>query len=391
MKKINCKFRRIRQGALPLAVMMAAASNVQAGPTITYGEQGFVTLNYAVQMWGQYQDYTSNTDSGETTDLFLRRNRITLSGQYNDYIGFYAQLEAGNDSKEGNDDKNVFYRDAYLTFDWSDSLRFIAGRFKNTFSRENLEACLEPLTLDRAEVLSYTPFGGTRDTGVAMWGNLADAQFQYRVMVSDGREGDEVVEDSPRLTARAHWTFWDPEYDYGYRGTYLGTRKVLTIGAAYDMQNDVAYADYTNRDDARDYEAWTVDAFMEYPTAQGTVTASAAYMDYSVDNAINEDPDPALSPNSELDGYYAKLGYLLPDKVGMGRLQFFARYEDLDYDVDTGYYSNTWKSVGANYYINGQQLKVTFEYANVDYDKQHPTIQSLRDHDQVTLGLQLIF
>ncbi|HSH30314.1 MAG TPA: selenite/tellurite reduction operon porin ExtI [Thiohalobacter sp.] len=385
------KFRRIRQGALPLAVMMAAASNVQAGPTITYGEQGFVTLNYSVQMWGQYQDYTSNTDSGETTDLFLRRNRITLSGQYNDYVGFYAQLEAGNDSKEGNDDKNVFYRDAYLTLDWSDSLRFIAGRFKNTFTRENLEACLEPLTLDRAEVLSYTPFGGTRDTGVAMWGNLADAQFQYRVMVSDGREGDEVVEDSPRLTARAHWTFWDPEYDYGYRGTYLGTRKVLTIGAAYDMQNDVAYADYTNRDDARDYEAWTVDAFMEYPTAQGTVTASAAYMDYSVDNAINEDPDPALSPNSELDGYYAKAGYLLPNKVGVGRLQLFARYEDLDYGADSGYYSNTWKSVGANYYINGQQLKVTFEYANVDYDREHPTIQSLRDHDQVTLGLQLIF
>ncbi|MFO1298460.1 MAG: hypothetical protein U1F25_19665 [Rubrivivax sp.] len=42
-------------------------------------------------------------------------------------------------------------------------MRFIAGRFKNTFSRENLEACLEPLTMDRAEVLSYTPFAGTRE------------------------------------------------------------------------------------------------------------------------------------------------------------------------------------------------------------------------------------
>jgi phosphate-selective porin len=130
---------------------------------------------------------------------------------------------------------------------------------------------------------------------------------------------------------------------------------------------------------------------MEYPTDQGTFTASAAYMDFSTDNAINEDPDPALPPTSELDGYYAKAGYLLPDKVGIGRLQFFARYEDLDYGVDTGYYTNTWTSAGANYYINGQQLKVTFEYATVDYDRQHPTIQSLRDHDQVTLGLQLIF
>lgn len=379
------------RAALTLA-LAGAGGTTQAGPTFEYGDEGFVTLGYSVQMWAQARDFTSNNDSGSTTDFFLRRNRITLSGQYNDYIGFYAQLEAGSDSRAGQDNRSVYYRDAYLTLDWTDSMRFIIGRFKNTFSRENLEACLEPLTLDRAEVLAYTPFGGTRDTGVAMWGNLVDGQFQYRLMLSDGREADEVAEDSPRLTARAHWSFWDPEFDYGYRGTYLGTRKVLTVGAGYDMQRDVAYADYGSRQDTRDYDAWTADVFMEYPSASGTVTASAAYMDYSTDDAINGiDPDPALPVTSELKGHYAKLGYLLPGKVGMGRLQFFLRHEDLDYGVSSGYYDNRWLSVGANYYIHGQQLKVTFEYATVDYDRQHPTIQSLRDYDQATLGLQLIF
>jgi hypothetical protein len=378
------------RAALALAVA-GMGSATQAGPTFEYGDEGFVTLGYSVQMWAQARDFTSNNDSGSSTDFFLRRNRITLSGQYNDYIGFYAQLEAGSDSRAGQDNRSVYYRDAYLTLDWTDSMRFIIGRFKNTFSRENLEACLEPLTLDRAEVLAYTPFGGTRDTGAAMWGNLVDGQFQYRLMLSDGRESDEVAKDSPRLTARAHWSFWDPEFDYGYRGTYLGTRKVLTVGAAYDTQRDVTYADWGNRQDIRDYEAWTADVFMEYPTASGTVTASAAYMDYSTDDAING-PDPGTLPvTSELKGHYAKLGYLLPGKVGMGRLQFFLRHEDLDYGVSNGYYDNRWLSVGANYYIHGQQLKVTFEYATVDYDRQHPTIQSLRDYDQATLGLQLIF
>ena len=115
-------------------------------------------------------------------------------------------------------------------------VRFIVGRFKNTFSRENLEACLEPLTLDRAEVLSYTPWGGTRDTGVAVWGNLLDATLQYRFMIADGRKDAERPADRPRLTARVHVSLWDPEYDYGYEGTYLGTKKVLTFGAAYDTQ-----------------------------------------------------------------------------------------------------------------------------------------------------------
>lgn len=378
------------RAALALA-LASACGTTQAGPTLEYGDEGFVTLGYSVQMWAQARDFTSNNDSGSSTDFFLRRNRITLSGQYNDYIGFYAQLEAGSDSRAGQDNRSVYYRDAYLTLDWTDSMRFIIGRFKNTFTRENLEACLEPLTLDRGEVLAYTPFGGTRDTGAAMWGNLVDGQFQYRVMLSDGRESDDVAKDSPRMTARAHWSFWDPEFDYGYRGTYLGTRKVLTVGAAYDTQRDVTYADWGNRQDIRDYDAWTADVFMEYPTVSGTITASAAYMDYSTDDAING-PDPGTLPvTSELEGYYAKLGYLLPGKVGMGRLQFFLRHEDLDYGVSNGYYDNRWLSVGANYYIHGQQLKVTFEYAAVDYDRQHPSIQSLRDYDQATLGLQLIF
>lgn len=393
MTRVNIAAQRTHAAIVPLALASAlAAGTSHAGPTITYGDEGFVTLGYAVQIWSQYRDFTSTTDNGNTTDFFLRRNRITLSGQHNDYVGFYAQLEAGSDSRAGQDNRTVYYRDAYVTFDWTDNMRFIAGRFKNTFTRENLEACLEPLTLDRGEVISYTPFGGTRDTGVAMWGNLADGRFQYRLMASDGRESDEVVKDSPRLTARAHVSLWEPEYDYGYRGTYLGTRKVLTIGAAYDRQSDVAYADYTLRQDSRDYSAWTTDVFMEYPTASGTITASAAYVDYSVDDAINGvDPDPLLPVTSELKGNYVKLGYLLPNKLGIGRLQLFARHENLDYGIADGYYDNTWNSIGANYYLNGQQLKLTFEYASIDYDKQHPTDASLTDYDQATLGFQLIF
>jgi hypothetical protein len=365
-----------------------------AGPTIEFGEQGSLTFTYALQGWLQHKGFTSPTDSGSSNDAFLRRNRLTFSGQYNDYVGFYAQLEAGNDSKLGGDNKSVYYRDAYVTLDYRDDLRFIVGRFKNTFSRENLEACLEPLTLDRGEVLPYTPFGGTRDTGLAVWGNLLDARLQYRVMLSDGREGNVVPEDSPRLTGRVHYSFWEPEFNYGYLGTYLGTKKVLTIGAGYDSQNSVAYGNFPARTDVKDYKAWTADAFMEIPTASGVYTLSGAYFDYDTGGAINMTPDPDLSVASDLKGYYVKAGYMLPNKVGDGRLQFFARHEKSDYRVKTGgaeYYDQKWNSVGANYYIDGQKLKVSFEYADVSFDTQHPTNPALQDYNQATLGLQFIF
>lgn len=376
--------------ALALALSGAGVQQAAiAGPSFQVGDQGYMEITYAVQMWNQSRDYTSATDDGDVNDSFLRRNRVTFLGQYNDYIGFYAQLEAGNDSKGGADDRSVFYRDAYLTIDPSDSYRFILGRFKNTFSRENLEACLEPLTLDRGS-LGYTPYGGTRDTGVAVWGNLADAKFQYRLAVTDGREGDNVVESSPRLTGRVHVSLLDPEYSYGYRGTYLGTQKVFTIGAAFDSQANIAYGDYGNRADAKDYEATTVDVFFEYPYSFGTVTASAAAFEYSVDG-YPTDPDPSMTPWVEREGSYAKFGYMFPEPVGMGRLQLYAKMTEIEYGAGTGLSDQDVSNLGANYYINGQQLKVTLDITSTEFDQQSTTNAALQDFDQVTLGLQMIF
>jgi len=386
MDAITNKTRRLLAGVLIVGLPGVGA----AGPSIQFGEEGYISLNYAVQMWMQQQDFTSANDSGDQTDFFLRRNRLTFTGQYNDYLGFYAQLEAGSDSKDGNDDREVFYRDAYVTLDYSDTMRLIAGRFKNTFSRENLEACLEPLTLDRSDI-SFTPFAGSRDTGVALWGNLAGGALQYRLMAADGREGDEVAKDSPRLTARLHWSPLDPEYDYGYRGTYLGTQTIFTLGVAYDTQADVAYADFPLRRNAKDYEATTADVFFEYPSAAGTFTASAAVFDYSVGDAVNGNPDAALPLSTELDAYYAKVGYLLPNKVGGGRLQFFARYDEAEYNLTSGLLDNKKTGAGFNYYLDGQKLKFTGEYMTVDFDRDHPTNVSLRDYDQFTLGFQMIF
>ncbi len=388
MKKVQCK--RLLLGGVLMALTPSIAS---AGVSLQFGEEGTMDISYAVQIWTQARGYSSPTNSGSSFDTFLRRNRVTFSGQYNDLIGYYAQLEAGGDSRNGVDDRAVFFRDAYLTLDYSDGLRFMAGRFKNTFSRENLEACFEPLTIDRAESIAYTPFGGTRDTGYAMWGNLADAAFQYRFMISDGREGEgnNVPKNSPRYTARVHWSPLDPEYDYGYRGSYLGTSDVFTIGLAYDYQPNVAYADFTNKTDIVDYTAVTADVFWEMPTSTGTYTLSAAYFDYDTENAINKDPDPTLPVNSQLEAVYAKGAYMLPGKVGIGRLQVYFRFEDSDYAITSTNLDRAWAGGGANYYIDGQRLRLTAEFANITFDEESTTDASLQDYAQFTTSIQLIF
>ncbi len=372
------------------AGLVLASPAALAGPTFEVGDEGSMTLTYALQAWYQHKDYDAS-GAKDDNDFFLRRNRLALSGQFNDYVGYYFQVEGGGFPGSDND---LYVRDAYVTIDYKDELRFMVGEFKNTFSRENLEACLEPLTMDRSETLAYTPFGGTRDKGVAVWGNLMDAKVQYRVMLAEGRDNSATPDDSPRVTARVHYSFLDPEYNYGYLGTYLGTQKVFTIGAAYDHQSDVVYANYPMRSDPKDYKAWTVDAFYEMPTASGVYTASAAYFKYDSDDVANESPDSGYPINGDLKGYYLKGGYMLPDKVGPGRLQFFARHDKADYGIKTGnaeYYDRTTNAVGANYYINGQNLKLTVEYADIDYDTPHPLVAQLQDQKLLTVGLQFIF
>lgn len=373
-------------GGLGLAL---AAPTASAGPTINFGDQGSLTFTYAVQAWLQNKDF--NGSAKDDTDFFLRRNRLALSGQANDYVGFYFQVEGGGFPDA---DNKLYVRDAYVTLDFKDELRFIVGEFKNTFTRENLEACLEPLTLDRSETLAYTPFGGTRDKGVAVWGNLLDAKLQYRLMIAEGRDNAAAPDDNPRVTARVHYSFLDPEPNYGYLGTYLGTAKVFTVGAAYDHQSDVVYAYYPMRTDAKDYKAWTVDAFFEYPAASGVYTVSAAYMKYDSDDVSNASPDPAYPISGDLKGHTIKAGYMLPEKLGKGRLQFFARQDKADYGIKTGiaeYYDRTTTSVGANYYLDGQNLKLTVEYSKIDFDTPHPTATGLQDQKQLTVGLQFIF
>lgn len=390
-RKASSRTNRVVAGAVA-AALLGFAGAASAGPTIPFGKEGNLTFTYSLQAWGQDRGYTSSTDDGRTTDLFLRRNRLTFSGQYNDLVGFYANLDAPSNSKGGDDDKSIFFRDFYATFDFTDELRLIVGRNKNAFSRENLETCFDALTLDRAEVISYTPWGGSRDTGVALWGNLMDGKVNYKLMLADGREGNNVVKDSPRVTGRVHVALLDPETEYGYRGTYLGTRNVLTIGAAYDFQKNVAYGDLVGKTDPRDYKAWTADIFYEQPTASGTFTASAAVFRYDMGKYFyGLSPDPTVPANVDLKAWFVKGGYLMPNKVGPGRIQLFARHEVSDYDLPSGYKDQKWTGVGANYLIDGQLLKLTFEAAQIKFDVQNPTDPSQRDYKQYTLGLQFIF
>jgi len=374
---------RFKKAGLLCAITAAfcmIAGSAFAGPIWKFGDedQGLLKLDYK----GQFQ--LKNQDSGDddTTEFNFRRNRLALMGAYGQNFSLYVQTEYVEDNDYSSDDGDKFQLlDAVMRFKLNDSANLWVGKFKYNLTRENLEACEMPLTLDRSTLIR-APFVATRDKGVALWGNLFDNKFQYRVDAMNG--ADSNADSNIRYSARAHVSLLDPEKGYGYKGTYMGKKQVLTIGAAYQFEDEVAMAG----SEAVDYAAWTVDLFAEYPVEDvGTFTLSGAYVDYDLDEAYKSASydDGVVGMTGEKNGGYVKVGFMFPNMP----LQLFARSENwsfakLDnvYDQEIDFYG-----VGFNYYLRGQNLKVTVEYSKCDYDQD----EIVEDIDALTAQLQLIF
>jgi hypothetical protein len=355
-----------------------------------------IKLSYAFQLYGQWRDTGSGPNGTDnTTDIYFKRDRLMMSGQLDDVYGFYAAVQFQGDQRifpetvENTPQSNFDIIDTYLTADYTDAFRLRAGLTKDPLIREDNESCFEPLSLDRS-LFVYTDLPRlNRDFGVVLWGNIADALFQYRLAAMQGNDNSDDPKSTLRYTARVHVSLLDPEYSLSYKGTYLGKKKVLTIGAGYQQESDAVYGNVAAKDLIKNYKAYTYDVFFEYPTPAGTFTVSGAYLDEDFDNAYKgADPDPrSIGLDGQKKGWYSKAGYLLPRKIGTAQLQVFGRYEEWRFAELNGVFDQkiNWSALGINYFLKGQDLRLTLEYSINDYDKEDPANQ---DFKTVTLMLQ---
>jgi hypothetical protein len=362
--------------------LIALAAPVLAGPQMTFGpdDQGVLQIDYK----GQFQMLLRDTGAGPDNDdaamsFNFRRNRLAFMGAYGEVMSLYVQTEYVEDLNIGtlgvaDADQGAEFRllDAVARFNLDEGFKLNVGKFKHNLTRENLEACEDPLTLDRS-LFIRPAFVSTRDMGVAAWGNLAEGKFQYRLEVMEGRKAvSGVLAPSAgfRYGARAHVSLLDPESEYGYKGTYLGKKKVLTVGGSVQSEPEVVYGDVTTCTGEKDFNAYSVDAFFEYPIgAAGAFTLSAAYQNTDFDDAyLGLNPDAGvLGLNGQKNGWYAKVGYLMPTVP----LQLFGRFESWNFALLNNVYDQQldWFGVGANYYFKDDILKLTAEYSTVGFDK----------------------
>lgn len=400
--------REWRKGAgLLLTVMLGfllcvGLQTAQAGPVIKISDEAWLMINYEMQLYGQWRDTGSGPDrSDDTADIFFRRNRLSLRGQVTDVYGFVFAIQHQGEKRINDIEvtdipgKSFDVLDAYLYADFTDAFRVRVGLTKDPMIREQNEGCFFPLSLDRSLFVYQNLPRANRDYGIMLWGNLANARVQYRLAAMKGNDSGDDPKSQLRYTARAHVTLLDPESSVVYRGSYLGEKKVLTFGVGYQLEPDAVFGNVTSKTLSNDYQAWTLDGFFEYPTPSGTFTLSAAYLETDFDDAFKGgDPDPrSIGINGEKKGWYLKAGYLLPNKVGPGKVQVFGRYEDWRFAQLSGIFDQKikWWAFGGNYLLKGQDLRITLQYAKTDYDKGDPSNPNTQDFGTVTAMLQFLF
>ncbi|MBW1670988.1 MAG: porin [Deltaproteobacteria bacterium] len=323
------------------------------------------------QVWYQYVEH-GKKDGGDLNDFMARRFYLYLKGDITPYFSFFTHIAADRVGQEGLDrpslglGSGIAFRDLWITFKLNEAFKIQMGRMYVPLTRNY------GTTSTKAMLTTDLPFlqGGVRgnifyaqkvgrDDGMTIWGNPLDGLLQYRFMVSEGVENDDNPDDNLRFVGRMAVSLLEPEKGWFNKGTYLGKKKVLSLGFGYDTQNDLTL----NGHEDQDNRVWTADVFFDHPLGGGAITVEAAYID--IQNCTQTHNFSELAAGDDAKNWYIQSGYLLPGKIGPGRFQPYVRYETVDVDDKD---DTEFMGAGLNYYFKGHNAKISLDYTYVSQD-----------------------
>ncbi len=323
------------------------------------------------QVWYQYVEH-GKKDGGDLNDFMARRFYLYLKGDITPYFSFFTHIAADRIGQEGLDrpslglGSGIAIRDLWITFKLNEAFKIQAGRMYVPLTRNygtTSTKCM--LTTDlpflqggvRGNIFYAQKVG--RDDSVTIWGNPLDGLIQYRFMVGEGVENDNNPDDNLRFVGRVAVSLLEPEKSWFNKGTYLGKKKVLSLGFGYDTQMDLTL---NGRED-QDNRVWTSDVFFDYPLGEGAITVEAAYID--IQNCTQTHNFSDLAAGDDAENWYIQSGYLLPGKVGPGRIQPYVKYETVDVDNKD---DTDFMTAGLNYFVKGHNAKISLDYTYVDQE-----------------------
>jgi len=323
--------------------LLAGARDASGQIVIKAGDD----VNFKLGLLGQFQaeSIEDPVADSQINNLFVRRLRLMFGGQVTKNVTFFVETDTPNLGKTLAAGKNLpgamIIQDAYAEFKASDAFALDAGLMFIPFSRNYLQSAASLLPVDYG-AYTYAQSGPTqsstgRDTGFQAKGYVLNNRLEYRIGAFQGAR-DAASHRALRYAGRVQYNFLDPEVGFFYTGSYLGKKKVVSVGGAFDAQDD--------------YHGYDLDVFVDHPLGSGALTGQ---LDYNM-----FDGGTMLAALPRQHDLLFELGYL----VAAAKLTPFVQIAHRN-AVETGAVDETRTSVGLSYWLAGHNANIKAAYGRI--------------------------
>jgi len=396
----------------PMAIAALSPPPAAAPAQLKLDLPNGTNIRFGVLLQPQFQVLGFNNRDGYSTDFFIHRTRLLVGGSIMGAFDYFLDTEFANigiaTATAGTDAMMAATSNARKTIPGMNLLDvFVTWKSLGDQFKVDVGYMLPPLghnavqgagTLFGLDYNAYSfslhnaPFSqnpaataanpaaagivpGTastgRDVGVQLRGLVVGGMLEYRVGAFQGIRTAATADDAlssnmPRIAARLQLNLMDAEPGFFYSGTYLGKKKIVSIGAAFDYQKALTSSSF---DDA--YHMFALDGFVDLPLPGGVLTIQENFMGWHGGMLL-----PGLPKWTDT----IEAGYTFLDV----KISPIVRYERAWGGM--GYVTQQRFSGGLAFWPFGHNanLKVFYSRLNVD----SPT---LRGVNQVNAQLQLYF
>jgi hypothetical protein len=321
-------------------------------------------IKLGVLLQPQFQAQGDVTADGTAINLFVRRARILVGGSLFGVVDYFidtdfANMMLGNQTPpntgampptpgttiKATPGMNV--QDAFATLKplGSDVFKVDLGYMLPPMSHNAVQSAASLYSWDyfgnsfrHSNVFGTSADPVGRDTGVQLRGLVVDNHLEYRLGLFQGKRREPGAElgsqNMFRVAGRVQANILEPETGFFYGGTYLGTKSIFSIGAAFDIQDE--------------YKYFAGDAFVDLPLGEGVFTAQLNFAHYEGGDWVTL--PPALPEGNAL---MAEAGYLFKP-VNVSPIVRFEKTLPTDSDVN----SETRWALGVAYWPYGHNLNI---------------------------------
>lgn len=367
-----------------------------AGKISSDDETKWVSIGMGVRAEFVAQENASANKGSYSNNFGINDARIYINGQIHKYLKFEFNTECfncnstfnggrGGDPGAFGGNSTIGLLDAIGKFEFNQYVNLWVGRLLVPGERGELNGPFYHAVYDGFK----TPFnsadfsgnfgaGGAglygRDNGAVYWGQVDPGfgHLQYSVGVFTGLQsggagsiaGCATAQCGPNqqssllYAGRVTYNFLNPEKNPGYytSGTYYGTAgDILALAVGVNHQKNGAGSFLHSAD----YTAFVSDLLFEKPLANdmGVITVNAEYKQYFANyNSLAFTDGSGNFGMFDGHSYTGYALYLIPQVVGMGRFQPYARYTWIQPNQST---NRKETEAGVNYIISGHDARVS--------------------------------